>query len=468
MTAPKQPSKNVSAVHKRETIAAISTPPGIGALGIIRISGPLSMKIAGEIFKAAGKKSALKSHTVKYGEIADGDRVIDEVMLTVLKAPNSYTGEDTVEITCHGNPYIMSEIMELIQKMGVRPAEPGEFTKRAFLNGRMDLSQAESVNMLIHAKSENSRKQALKLVKGELKERIMRISDNIQQVKMHIDADIEWGETEKICTISAEEKKDLLNKSVRMIGEILQNSSVSKNFMEGFRVVICGKPNAGKSSIFNRILNFSRSIISSLPGTTRDVIENEIILGDFLIKLVDTAGIGLDDPGEIDMAAAQKSVEEIELSDLIVYVIDNEKGIDKIDYQIRDLIGDREVIFAVNKCDGTESYGDILKHNFLNDQIPLKTSCITGEGIQELKDEITAKMRNLETDKVMFNARQKEALKAAEKAALSALEKISGGVFPEAASYDLNECLSRIGEIDGSILKGDLLDKIFSEFCIGK
>ncbi len=450
-----------------DTIVAVSTPLGRGALSIVRLTGPAALEISGKIFYK-GNVLSFPSHTIHYGQIRDGNKVIDEVMLAVMRAPRSYTGEDIVEITCHGGVFIASKIISLFSKSGARVANPGEFTKRAFLNGKMDLSQAESVIRLINANSERAHSEAIKIFNGDLKEKVENIKEKILNIKAEIDADIEWGETEPIDTGQKIEKIEILKETERQLAEIIENSQNSKQLMAGFNVVICGMPNAGKSSLFNCILNMSKSIVFKTPGTTRDVIETEIVLNGFLVNLVDTAGIGLDNASEIEKIAIYKSREAIKSADIIIYVINAESRLDKKNYEIKKLFFKNNWIPVINKCD--------LKKNIKNKEFlkfcapvkPTEISCCENWGIDDIKKKVIKILRGYESDKFLLSCRQRESFKNALNTIDNAVENLNCEKYSELISFDLQESIKFLGEIDGSILNEDILDRIFSTFCIGK
>ncbi|MFC2062063.1 tRNA uridine-5-carboxymethylaminomethyl(34) synthesis GTPase MnmE [Elusimicrobiota bacterium] len=454
------------------TITAIATSPGIGALAIVRLSGSVAFNVAEKIFKSKtpGKKlKELNSHTMHYGEIIDGEESVDEVILSIMKAPNSYTGEDMIEITCHGGRIIVDKILKLCIKNGARIADPGEFTKRAFLNGKMDLTQAEAVQSLIYAKSENSIKEALRILKGSLKDKINEIRNNIIEVKSNLDADIEWSETEDISTIGKKEIKILLKNTEKEINNILENSNYERNAMEGVRVVICGKTNAGKSSLFNCLLNSSRSIINKMPGTTRDVIDCEIVIDGYLTTIVDTAGLDLEDKTEIDVMASEKSREEIQKADTIIFVIDGAAGLEDKDYVIKDHITENtDWIPVVNKCDIDIKISDTECQKFCGSNEYIKISCLEKQGIEKLKEKIKQTVKSFETDRIMISQRQIDSLNKVMEHVIASGNLLDESSYTEIMSYELQRGLEYLGQIDGAEIEKGILDKIFSDFCIGK
>jgi tRNA modification GTPase len=451
-----------------DTIAAIATPPGTGALGIIRISGNKALSIAQKIFIHPGKNKDHKSRTLLHGEILKNNDVIDEVMMAVMRAPNSYTGEDTIEFTCHGNNLIIVKILELCIENGARLAEPGEFTKRRFLSGKIDLSQAESVNRLINAHSENAAKEAIKNIKGNIRENVEKIKESIVQIKMNVDADIEWGDTEEIHTMEVPEIARGISNTENDIKEMLDHSINAKKLMKGIRIVICGKPNAGKSSLFNAILKSSRSITSRVPGTTRDVIESEAVVEGNIINLIDTAGIGLKSKTSIDKIAIKKSREEIEKADLIIYVIDGKSGIERTDHTIKRRFADKEWIPVINKCDIKIALDEDKLKKFCGKRACHPISCKNNTGLYAINNEIKKLLKKNESHKMMITLRQRKALQNAKKAIVNTKEIMEQKFYPELISYELQVALNNLGKIDGTIIQEDMMEKIFNEFCIGK
>lgn len=454
------------------TICAVATPPGKGALGIVRLSGPQSISIADNIFFPVKKDKKLQdfpTHTLHYGEVKDNKRPIDDVMVAIMKGPRTYTGEDMIEITCHGGLFILNSVLNVLVKNGARPAEPGEFTKRAFLNGRMDLSQAESVNRLINARSGKTHQEALKLVKGEIKQRVQNIREKIVEAKTAIDADIEWGDTEDIPGINKKKQIKNLVQAEKEIGNILSSSAAEKQMMEGFRVVICGRPNAGKSSLFNRMVESSRSIIHRTPGTTRDVIEKDAVMEGFLIKFIDTAGIGLSKETEVDKIAARKSKNEIESADTIIFVLDQENGIDKKDYEILNMFENKSWFPVLNKIDLKKEVDKQELKNICGKKEYIKISCTKNKGINKLKQKLGELLKEYETDKIMISQRQTRAFSRACDEIRDGIAEIKKRNYLEIVSFQLEQALKYLGEIDGSVIREqDILNRIFDNFCIGK
>ncbi|MFH1416366.1 MAG: tRNA uridine-5-carboxymethylaminomethyl(34) synthesis GTPase MnmE [Elusimicrobiota bacterium] len=454
-----------------DTVAAVATPEGVGALGIVRMSGSNAFDIAGRIFKSvSGKKISLecRQYCLKHGVIHDTNVVIDEVMMTVMKSPHSYTGEDMIEIICHGSSLIITRILDLCLDNGAKAAEPGEFTRRAFLNNKMDLTQAESVNHLINAHSARAQEEAVRILRGELKEKMGSLKDRIIRIKANIDADIEWGETENINILSREKIKEKITECTAILEDMIRNSQPAEKVIRGRKIVICGKPNAGKSSLFNCILKSSRSITSRIPGTTRDVIEIDTMLGGSLVNLVDTAGIGLDLKTIIDKEAVKKSRQEIRDADMIIYVIDGKTGIEPKDSSVKRLLKGKHWIPVINKCDLKIKIDEkVLKRFCLEKKFNL-ISCKKGQGIKELIELIRNFLIREDNGKLMVTCRQKQALKDAMKNLKNSMDILWQDNYRELVSYEINEMMKDMGKIDGSTLEQEVLDSIFREFCIGK
>ncbi|MGM0441856.1 MAG: tRNA uridine-5-carboxymethylaminomethyl(34) synthesis GTPase MnmE [Elusimicrobiota bacterium] len=456
------------------TIVATATPPGISALGIVRLSGPRSLSILEKIFNTpAGNFNSenIQTHTLHYGNIEHSGKIIDEVTVNIFKNPHSYTGEDMVEINCHGNSIILDTVMKLCIVLGAEPARPGEFSKRAFLNGKMDLSQAEAVNSLIHSRSKKSIHKAVKLVKGELKNKIEEIKDRIQYLRSRLNADIEWGDTETADFFETKAERKKLRLIKKDLSALVKNSQYATKILNGFRVVICGRPNAGKSSLFNLLLTKSRSIINKRPGTTRDVIESEVLEKGCLIRYFDTAGIGLETKTQIDMEASDKSKEAIRRADLVVYLIDGETGIKKKDYKIRNLIDNTPWIPVVNKIDRKNNFSSEKLdkfRKFRQNPKAVKISCNTEKNIDKLKEKIIELVSKNDIDGLMVTARQRSALQEAYDKLNNSLSSLETGKYQDMISYDLAEVIDALGKIDGTSVQKGMLDKIFDNFCIGK
>ncbi len=450
-----------------DTIASVATPPGKGALSVIRISGADTFGVLSRVFHpASGSEPAgFKSHTIHYGIIRTGGEVLDEVMVSVMRGPASYTGEDTAEITCHGGVYVTSAVLDAVLGSGARAAMPGEFTMRAFLNGRIDLAQAEAVNQVINARSEKALKGAVRNLKGELGERLREVREQVSRVRARIDAELEWGQTQQIEAFDPTEGREALEKVRSSVLELLEGAASFEKVSEGQRVVICGRPNAGKSSLFNLILKKSKSIVSPEPGTTRDTVEGDISLDGIPLRLSDTAGLGLVTPTEVEKAALEKASEEISRADIIIYVIDGHTGISVEDTEALKSLSGHHLIALINKSDLGLKQG-------ITEQLPggakrVVFSCLRGTGMRKLTGIIRDITDRECGDGVMINARQRQLLKNLEGSLGRALENLEREMA-EVASAELSSAASTLGEFDGSLAEEDILDRIFSDFCIGK
>jgi len=452
-----------------DTIAAPATAAGVGPIGIVRISGPDALNIADKIFisKDGKKPSSYGTYTVHYGHIAN----IDEVLLTVMRAPKSYTKEDIVEINCHGGIQAVKKVFDLVIKCGARIAEPGEFTKRAFLNGRIDLAQAEAVLDVIRARTEGSLKAAAGQLEGCLSKEISSILDTLINIASHIEASIDFPDEElDIIKEEAIEKKvaGILDK----IKGLIESFSDGMVLREGVLAVICGKPNVGKSSLMNLLLKRDRVIVAPIPGTTRDAVEEMISLKGVPIRLVDTAGIG-----EVNDALYQessgKSRRYIEKADIVLLMLDASTKINEEDLEIIRLVEERKKLVIVNKID--LDAGSTLKKRlaplFKND-LMIEVSVEKKENIEALEKSILeivwgGKFTQGESV-IVTNARHKELLDKAFGNMLSVSKAVKDAMHPELIAVDLKEAIFNLGLIVGRSASDDILDKIFADFCIGK
>ncbi|MBV7275778.1 tRNA uridine-5-carboxymethylaminomethyl(34) synthesis GTPase MnmE [Clostridium sp. PL3] len=455
-----------------DTIAAIATVLGEGGISIIRVSGEKSLDIVSSIFK--GKKetglNGIKTYTMRYGFIIEketGD-VLDEVIVTYMKAPRSFTAEDTVEINCHGGVISTQKVLEEVIKNGARIAEPGEFTKRAFLNGRIDLSQAEAVIDIIRAKTELSMKSAVQQSSGRVSKEINNIRGNLLEIIAHIEATVDYPEDD-LEEMTSERVAVELGGILDKIKEILSTADEGKIIREGLNTVIVGKPNVGKSSLLNSLLMEKRAIVTDVPGTTRDVIEEYINIDGVPVKIIDTAGIR-DTEDVVEKIGVEKSKEKINEADLIILMLDLSRELDEEDHEIIEYIEGKKYIILLNKSDLD---GKINKEslNKLNPRYIIETSSKTGQGIDELKDcikDLFFKGEVTSMDILITNTRHKEALIRAKENCIQALDALENTLAIDLASIDIRNAWSNLGEITGDTLGEDIIDKIFSEFCLGK
>lgn len=458
-------------MYKEDTIAAIATPAGEGGVAIVRISGPDAERIASALFTRAQEKNGkLRSHTLYHGAIGDPNdkRVVDEVLLTIMRKPRSYTGEDVVEVHCHGGVFLVREILGLILAQGARHAEPGEFTKRAFLNGRLDLTQAEGVLDLIQARTDKGLQLAVKQVNGELSKWIGVLREELLNILVQVEAAIDFPE-EELELIQRPE----ITSSVGALREKIRDITVTYNwgrlFREGARVCICGRPNVGKSSLLNALIGEQRVIVTPVPGTTRDVIEETISLAGLPVVLWDTAGIR-DTNDQVEKIGVDLSRRHLEKADAALLVLDGSQRLTKDDRALmRTLEGKRHLI-VINKSDLPQKFSaDLLKVCTADREI-LCVSAKEGSGLTELKQSLRKLVlgSDLEPPIVISNLRHKNALVRSEQALSRTVETLQGGHPAELIAVDLSDAREALEEIIGCVTADDILERIFVKFCIGK
>ena len=455
-----------------DTIAAIATASGNSGIGIIRVSGDEAIEIVDKIFKSVNSDKKLvnvKSHTINYGHIVDNDKVIDEVLVSVMNGPHSYTGEDVVEINCHGGMIVIRKILEIVLKNGARTAEPGEFTKRAFLNGRMDLSQAEAVMDVINAKNEFALSSSIEQLNGRVSEKIKSLREKIIYNIAFIESALDDPEHISIDGYS-EKLSKILEEVNGELSRLINNFDNGRIVKEGVKTVILGKPNAGKSSLLNLLLGEERAIVTDIEGTTRDTLEERINLNGVFLNLIDTAGIR-DSEDVVEQIGVNKAKELAEKSDLVIFVADASKELDENDKEIINLIKDKQAIVLLNKSD----LGTIINEKNVSefDNKPVITfSAKTGDGLDELEN----KIRDLFYEgKVKYNdelyitnARQKESLINAKNSIEEVIKSVENDMPEDFYSIDLMDAYTYLGQIIGESVEDDLVNEIFSKFCMGK
>ncbi len=456
-------------MYQKDTIAAISTPLGEGGIGIVRISGAAAEEIARKIFSRK-PSGGLQSHRFYYGELIDpvsGD-IVDEIMLVLMQAPRSYTCEDVLEIHCHGGYLIVQRVLQLALRAGARLAEPGEFTKRAFLNGRIDLLQAEAVIELIRGKTEAALALAQHQREGILSKRIAAVKDGIITSLAFIEAYLDFPE-EDIDLPGVREIETSVRTSLELIEGLLQGFQQGKVIREGVSVLIVGKPNVGKSSLLNTLLREKRAIVTSIPGTTRDIIEEVVNIKGLPVNLLDTAGIR-DTGDEIEQEGMKLTMEKIPLADLILFVVDSSKPFDGEDALIAEAILGCKVLVVSNKVDLRQVI-NIPEH--LASVPVVRISAREGDGIEDLREAIFS--RFIHGDSLdgrdftaLSQARHRDALARAQQGLLSFLESFAAGMPLEIVSLELRDALNALGEVTGETTTDDILDQIFARFCIGK
>lgn len=455
-----------------ETIAAVATAMSNSGIGIIRISGNDAVQIADSIFRSVKKDKKLsdvKSHTVHFGHIVDGDNVIDEVLVTVMKAPNTYTREDVVEINCHGGVVVLKKVLNLVFENGARPAEAGEFTKRAFLNGRIDLSQAEAVIDVINAKNEYALSNSVSQLKGGISAKIKEIRDNILNQIAYIESALDDPEHMSLEGYN-EELKDITVKIEDELYKLIKSSDNGRVISEGIKTVILGKPNAGKSSFLNAVLGTERAIVTDIAGTTRDTLEEHINIDGISLNIVDTAGIR-DTEDIVESIGVRKAKELAGDADLIIYIIDSSNALDDNDREIMELIRGRKAVVLFNKSD-LEAVVD-RNEITVDDDIPvINISAKNQTGIDEfenaVKDMFFKGELKFNDEIYITNARQKNDIRQAYDSIRLVINSIEDGMPEDFFTIDLMNAYESLGRVVGEAVEDDLVDRIFSKFCMGK
>lgn len=456
----------------KETIAAIATGMSNSGIGIIRMSGPEAISIADGIFVSARKNFKLSeaaTHTVHYGNIVYEDNIIDEVLIIIMKAPNSYTREDVVEIDCHGGVYVMKKILDILIKSGARTAEPGEFTKRAFLNGRIDLTQAEAVIDIINSKNKYALSNSVKLLNGKLSEQITEIRKDLINNIAYIEAALDDPEH-----ISLDNYGDKLlitvDNYIDKVDNLIKTVDNGKIFTQGVKTVIIGKPNAGKSSILNILAGYERAIVTDIAGTTRDTIEEQINLAGITLNLVDTAGIR-NTKDIVEEIGVNKAKELAEEADLILYVVDSSTELDENDYNILNIIKNRKTVILLNKSD-LDTVTDADSISKITDSKVISVSAKDNTGLDELSGTIVKLFASGEIDYndevYVSGERNKEALEETLESLKLVKKSINEGLPEDFYTIDLMNAYEQLGKITGESVEDDLVNEIFSKFCMGK
>ncbi len=463
----------------QDTIAAIATSSKDGSISVIRVSGSKSLDYVSKIFyNRKGNLISLHecdSHTIQYGFIQDKDTIIDEVLVMVMKAPKSYTMEDVVEIQCHGGSYICQCILELLIKNGVRIAEPGEFTKRAFLNGRIDLSQAESVMDVIQSKSKIALNNSIHQLNGIIKDKIVELRNILLEDIAFLEAALDDPEHISLDGFSEKikEHSNYLNKEIH---HLIENSQNGKIIKEGICTAIVGKPNVGKSSFLNCILREDRAIVTDIPGTTRDTLEEDIRIGSVLLHLIDTAGIH-DTDDKIENIGIEKAKQSIEKADFVITILDATKELDDKDIYILEQVNNHKGVILLNKCDQKtvltkEGVTEKIRKTSYYNGAMFNFSAKTGEGLKELEqylyDECMKDSISYNDDIYITNLRQKEALLDTQKSIIQLIQSIDDGMPEDLYSIDMTNAYESLGKIIGETVEEDIVNKIFKDFCMGK
>ncbi len=452
-----------------DTIAAIATPLGEGGLAVLRLSGSAALAVADRVFTPAGrsslKPSVAPTHTLHFGHVLRAGVRIDEVLVAVLRAPRTFTREDVVEITCHGGLLPAKLILDLLLEHGARLAEPGEFTKRAFLNGRIDLAQAEAVADVIHARTELALSAANEQLAGRLSARIRELRDDLMATLAHIEAHIDFPD-EDISPDTQAQLLGRLDRAVAFMDSLLRTADEGQLLRRGVRVAIVGRPNAGKSSLLNQLLGRDRAIVSSTPGTTRDTIEETANIRGLPVVFIDTAGLR-EAGDDIEAEGIRRSRESLGKAELILHVLDGAEALAPEDMRLLDEFAARKRIVVLNKSDQPPR---AMLPPASATVVPV--SCVTGAGIEALKDAIKASVWSgdirAEMLEVMINSRHQDALRRGREAVLRTADALRGGLTLELPAMELRIAANAVGEIVGKTSTEDLLDSIFSQFCIGK
>jgi tRNA modification GTPase len=451
-----------------DTIAAIATPLGEGGVSVIRISGADAVGIADKSFEPVGKSSSKPSiaqtHTIHYGNVVKGGQIIDEVLVAVMRAPRTFTREDVVEITCHGGLLPAKSVLDVILENGARLALPGEFTRRAFLNGRIDLAQAEAVADLIHSRTELAMRAANEQLQGKLSQRINQLRDDLMQTLAHIEAYIDFPEED----IEEETREQLIGRlqhGLSFMDELLRTANEGQILRRGIRAAIVGRPNVGKSSLLNQLLGRDRAIVSPIAGTTRDTIEETANIRGIPVVFIDTAGLR-ESGDQLELEGMRRSRQSLERAECVLHVIDASEPLTKADENYLAEFAPKNRIVVLNKIDLPR------RVELQNQSEAVEVCCLTGKGIEELKDKLKAivwsgdvKMEMLE---VMINSRHQDALNRARVATQRTLDAFQADEPIDLVALDLRIAVNAVGEIVGKTTTEDLLDSIFSQFCIGK
>ncbi len=450
----------------KDTIAAISTSLGIGAISIIRVSGDNAIEIVDKIVKNKNLHQ-LNSHTINYNHIVDNEKIIDEVLISIMKSPRSFTMEDVIEINAHGGIATTNKILQLLLQKGCRLAEPGEFTKRAYLNGRIDLMQAEGIMDLINSKTDKMRELAISQVGGNISQMIKNIRQKIVEILANIEVNIDYPEYEDIEELTNQKLFPKLNIIENELKEILKNSENSRLIKEGIDTCIIGKPNVGKSSLLNKLLGEEKAIVTSVAGTTRDIVEGNLIIDGIIFNIIDTAGIR-ETNDIVESIGVQKSIELTEKSELVLFVLNNNEVLTHEEEEILNKIKEKNYIVVVNKID-LKTNLDLSKHSIEN---IVYISTINNQGIEELKNKIKElyNLEKIETTDLTYltNARSIALLNEALESISSAKIGIKNNIPVDMVEIDIKHSWTKLGEIIGQNYSEELIDQLFSQFCLGK
>ncbi len=456
----------------QDTIAAIATPPGVGGIGIIRVSGPKAGEIGRLLFRPAKEPCPFATHHLYHGDLVSPEtgNLLDEVLITLMRGPRSFTGEDVLEIHCHGGQVILRTVLESVLRAGARPADPGEFTRRAFLNNRMDLSQAEAVADLIMVKTRRGLDACLAQLKGRLSEKIHSLRESLMEILVLLEADVDFPD-EDLDILPVPRIAVMMESAAAEIKVILGTYDDGRIFREGLKTVIAGRPNVGKSSLLNRLLGEERAIVTPIPGTTRDFIEEAVHIEGLPVRLTDTAGIR-DTGNIIEQKGVERVWEKLSGADAVILLLDGSEELSGEDRALLESVEKKKCIVAINKSDLPPRLTEEDVAKMMPGVRPIRISAKYGDGTAQLKEKILdlagRERSSSENDVVIGSLRYKTAFEKAAELILKASESLLSGFSPEFAAQDIKEALRHLEEIVGETTSEDLLDRIFSSFCIGK
>ncbi|HDB5873621.1 TPA: tRNA uridine-5-carboxymethylaminomethyl(34) synthesis GTPase MnmE [Staphylococcus aureus] len=456
-----------------DTITSISTPMGEGAIGIVRLSGPQAVEIADKLYKGKHLLNDVPSHTINYGHIIDPEskEVVEEVMVSVLRAPKTFTREDTIEINCHGGILTINRVLELTMTYGARMAEPGEFTKRAFLNGRIDLSQAEAVMDFIRSKTDRASKVAMNQIEGRLSDLIKKQRQSILEILAQVEVNIDYPEYDDVEDATTEFLLEQSKEIKQEINRLLDTGAQGKIMREGLSTVIVGKPNVGKSSMLNNLIQDNKAIVTEVAGTTRDVLEEYVNVRGVPLRLVDTAGIR-ETEDIVEKIGVERSRKALSQADLILFVLNNNEALTQEDYTLYEVVKNEDVIVIVNKMDLEQNIDINEVKDMIGDTPLIQTSMLKQEGIDELEIQIRdlffgGEVQNQDMTYVS-NSRHISLLKQARQTIQDAIDAAESGVPMDMVQIDLTRTWEILGEIIGETASDELIDQLFSQFCLGK
>ncbi|HGO3578042.1 tRNA uridine-5-carboxymethylaminomethyl(34) synthesis GTPase MnmE [Staphylococcus aureus] len=456
-----------------DTITSISTPMGEGAIGIVRLSGPQAVEIADKLYKGKHLLNDVPSHTINYGHIIDPEskEVVEEVMVSVLRAPKTFTREDIIEINCHGGILTINRVLELTMTYGARMAEPGEFTKRAFLNGRIDLSQAEAVMDFIRSKTDRASKVAMNQIEGRLSDLIKKQRQSILEILAQVEVNIDYPEYDDVEDATTEFLLEQSKEIKQEINRLLDTGAQGKIMREGLSTVIVGKPNVGKSSMLNNLIQDNKAIVTEVAGTTRDVLEEYVNVRGVPLRLVDTAGIR-ETEDIVEKIGVERSRKALSQADLILFVLNNNEALTQEDCTLYEVVKNEDVIVIVNKMDLEQNIDINEVKDMIGDTPLIQTSMLKQEGIDELEIQIRdlffgGEVQNQDMTYVS-NSRHISLLKQARQTIQDAIDAAESGVPMDMVQIDLTRTWEILGEIIGETASDELIDQLFSQFCLGK